>query len=80
MPLVTSHYPPSLFSIHHTMIGGCLIVEVEVVIVVEGEVVAVVDVHHTTHYSTRIGRCLLKSISDATGAAAAANWANFLTA
>ena len=39
--------PPSLFSIHHTMIGGCLIVEVEVVIVVEGEVVAVVVVHHT---------------------------------
>ena len=33
--------------------------EVEVVIVVEGEVVAVVDVHHTTHYSTRIGRCLI---------------------
>ena len=32
------------------------------------------------HYSTTIGRCLLKSISDATGAAAAANWANFLTA
>ena len=24
---------PSLFSIHHTMIGGCLIVEVEVVVV-----------------------------------------------
>ena len=39
--------PPSLFSIHHTMIGGCLLVEVEVVIVVEGEVVAAVVVHHT---------------------------------
>ena len=78
LPLVTNHYPP--FPLFHSphydwgMSHSCGRSSIS------SRRRSSSCSRSSPHYSTTIGRCLLKSISDATGAAVAANWANFPTA